>query len=171
MREFTPAGTASEAWRDDSAIELQTPDSASSSMRDNPYALHADPIPPEWILEGNPITRRKLLVRSSDNTDSAHMWDCTAGRFNWYYVVDEVIHVLEGSVVVEDDAGVRRKLGPGDTFLFPAGTRFHWTVPNYIRKVAFLHPPLSRKMRFAKRTYDFFMWPFKRKRAVAVWTG
>lgn len=99
------------------------------------------------------------------------MWDCTAGRFNWYYGSDEVIFVLEGSVLVEDAAGARRQLAAGDIFLFPAGSRFHWTVPHYIRKIAFLHAPLSRKMRFLKGIYDFFKLPFKRKQPVTTWTG
>jgi hypothetical protein len=90
------------------------------------------------------------------------MWDCTAGRFNWFYTVDEVIHVIEGSVILEDAAGARRQLQPGDTFLFPAGTRFLWTVPEYIRKIAFLHSPLSRKLRLAKRVFHILKSPFQR---------
>jgi hypothetical protein len=78
---------------------------------------------------------------------------------------------LEGSVVVEDAAGVRRRLGAGDTFLFPAGSRFHWTVPHYIRKLAFLHAPLSRKMRLVKGIYNFFKSPLKRSAPATTWTG
>lgn len=176
MRESTPAGTTSGAPEEEATIELQMRVQATSpddvrATRENPYGLQPDPIPREWILEGNPTARRKLLVGSSDNLASTHMWDCTAGRFNWYYASDEVIYVLEGSVVVEDAAGLRRRLGPGDTFLFPAGTRFHWTVSQYIRKIAFLHAPLTRKMRMAKGLYNLLTSPFKRKRAVATWTG
>jgi uncharacterized protein len=168
LRESTSAGpTAPEL-----AILEQTDSLEGIRLsQENPHGLQPDPIPREWILEGSPTARRKFLVGSSDNLASTHMWDCTAGRFNWYYESDEVIYVLEGSVVVEDAAGVRRRLGPGDTFLFPAGTQFHWTVSQYIRKLAFLHCPLTRKMRTAKAVYNFFTSPFKRKRAVATWTG
>src|SRR5690242_4206560 len=79
----------------------------------NPYDLEPDPIPRDWILDGNPTARRKLLVGSSDDMASTHMWDCTSGRFNWFYRSDEVIYVLEGSVLVEDDAGVKRQLAAG----------------------------------------------------------
>lgn len=140
-------------------------------MDDNPHDLQPDPIPREWILEGSPTARRKLLVGSSDDMASTHMWDCTAGRFNWYYGSDEVIYVLEGSVVVEDATGVPRRLDPGDIFLFPAGTRFHWTVPRYIRKIAFLHAPLSRKVRLIKGVYNFLTAPFKRRQAATSFTG
>ena len=144
---------------------------AGPAAHENPHGLQPDPIPSEWILEGNPTARRKLLVGSSDDRCSTHMWDCTAGRFNWYYGSDEVIHVLEGAVILEDAAGTRRRLEPGDVFLFPAGSTFHWTVPHYIRKIAFLHVPLSRKMRFAKGIYEFLKSPFKPKQPATTWTG
>lgn len=99
------------------------------------------------------------------------MWDCTAGRFTWYYDADEVIHVVEGAVIVEDEADVRRQLEAGDVFLFPAGTTFRWTVPVYIRKVAFLHDPLSRKLLLAQRLYAFLKAPFGRKTTRSVFTG
>jgi uncharacterized cupin superfamily protein len=176
LREITSAGPhAAEARVGKATPELRSPQqSASQDIRatpDNPYGLQPDPIPRDWILEGNPTARRKLLVGSSDNMASTHMWDCTAGQFNWFYGSDEVIYVLEGSVVVEDTAGVQRRLEPGDTFLFPAGSRFHWTVPHYIRKLAFLHAPLSRKIRLLKGIYGFLQSPFKRKQSAATWTG
>ena len=136
----------------------------------NPHNLQPDPIPREWILEGNPTARRKRLQGSSDDLASTHMWDCSAGRFQWHYGSDEVIYVLEGMVVIEDAAGVQRRLAPGDTFLFPAGSRFHWTVPHYIRKIAFLHTPLSRKVRLVKGIYGFFKSVFGREQAAGTWT-
>lgn len=176
MHEFTPAGpNAAEAPAEESTIELRILEQATSpgvrASSDNPYGLQPDPIPRDWILEGNPTARRRLLVGSSDDRASTHMWDCSAGRFNWHYGSDEVIYVLEGSVVIEDSAGVRRRLEPGDTFLFPAGSRFHWTVPRYIRKIAFLHAPFSRKVRIVKGVYDWLKSPFNRKQAAKAWTG
>jgi uncharacterized protein len=179
LRESTPAGPAAPApvpATEEATVELRILEQTTSpegvrATSENPYGLQADPIPQEWILEGNPTARRRRLVGSSDNMASTHMWDCTAGRFNWYYPADEVIYVVEGSVVVEDAAGVRRRLGAGDTYLFPAGSHYHWTVSHYIRKIAFLHTPISRKMRLAKGIYDFLMSPFKRKQSATTWTG
>ena len=160
MRESTPAGaSAAQAPPEEATPELRTLERAT---HENPYGLNPDPIPSDWILEGQPVARSKRLVGSSDDMASTHMWDCTAGRFNWFYTVDEVIHVVEGSVIVEDAAGGRRHLQPGDTFLFPAHTRFGWTVPRYIRKIAFLHSPLSRKLRLAKRVFQILTSPFRR---------
>ncbi|MGH8290653.1 MAG: cupin domain-containing protein [Steroidobacteraceae bacterium] len=162
MRESTPAAPGRPAAPEEGpTVELRILQQAASGASvevtsENPYGLKPDPIPPEWMLEGNPTARRKYLVGSSDNLSSTYMWDCTAGRFNWHYDGDdEVIYVVEGSVVVEDEAGMRRRLETGDTFLFPAESTFHWTVPHYIRKIAFMRAPLSRKMRLAKAIYNF----------------
>ena len=148
-----------------------TPSDGVGKAHDNPYGLEPDPIPSEWVLDGAPLARRKRMVGSSDGRSSTHMWDCTAGRFNWYYASDEVIHVVEGAVVVEDEAGLCRLLEAGDVFLFPAGSTFRWTVPLYIRKVAFLHDPLSRKLRLAQRLYRLVKAPFRRKSAPSAFTG
>lgn len=147
------------------------PSDGVGTESDNPYGLEPDPIPPEWVLEGMPVARRKRMVGSSDGRSSTHMWDCTAGRFKWYYVSDEVIHVVEGAVVVEDEAGVRQRLEAGDLFLFPAGTTFRWTVPLYIRKVAFLHDPLSRKLRLAQRLYTLVKASFSSKSGPSAFSG
>ena len=111
-------------------------------------------IPQGWIMEGHPIARERHLAGSTDGLASAYLWECTAGRFDWYYRTDELIYVMEGSVVLEDAAGERWALGAGDSFLFPAGSRFCWSVPDYVRKIAFLHPPLSRDIRLLKRVHD-----------------
>ncbi len=138
------------------------------ALRQDAYGLGPAPIPSSWVLEGNPIARDKLLAGSSDELASTYMWDCTAGRFNWSYDADEVVHVLEGSAIIENEAGVRRRLQVGETFFFPAGSRYHWTVPHYIRKVAFLHSPLSRKMQFVRRMLSRLAAPFRRQQPGAV---
>ena len=134
-------------------------------LRRDTHGLIPAPIPQAWIREGSPVARQKHLAGSSDQLAATLMWDCTAGRFNWFYDTDEVIHVLEGSAVIEDVAGVRQRLQAGDTFFFPAGSRYHWTVPDYIRKVAFLHSPLSREMRIVRGILARLTAPFRRKSA------
>ena len=118
-------------------------------------SLNPAPIYPSWVLEGNPIARNKVLTSSADGTASTLIWDCTAGRFNWFYDVDETIYVIEGGVVVKDHGGTPRRLGAGDTIFFPAGARAEWHVEDYIRKIAFCRVPLSRPAMFAKRGLRF----------------
>src|SRR5260370_14786656 len=117
-------------------------------------ALGSCPINPGWVLEGNPVARNSLLSKSADGTASSYIWDCTAGRFNWFYDVDETVYVIEGGVVVIV-AGAARRVSAGDTIFFPAGTRAEWHVEDYIRKIAFCRVPLPRWVVFAKRGYRF----------------
>jgi len=118
-------------------------------------ALNPSPIHPEWMIEGNPIARNKVLSSSADGTASTLIWDCTAGRFNWFYDVDETIYVIEGGVVIRDAGGAARRLSAGDTIFFPAGVRAEWHVEDYIRKIAFCRVPLPRPIVFARRGYRF----------------
>ena len=117
--------------------------------------LNPSPIYPSWVLEGNPVARNKVLSSSADGTASTLIWDCTAGRFNWFYGYDETIYVIEGGVVVRDHAGVARRLSAGDTIFFPAGARAEWHVEDYIRKIAFCRVPLPRPVVFVKRGFRF----------------
>jgi uncharacterized cupin superfamily protein len=134
-------------------------------LRHDAHELAPAPIPQAWILAGNPVAREKHLAASTDRLACASMWDCTAGRFNWLYDADEIIHVLEGSAIVKDAAGVARPLQAGDTFLFPAGSRYQWNVPSYVRKIGFLHAPLSREMRVIRGVLELLKAPFRRNPA------
>lgn len=116
-------------------------------------SLEPAPIPATWILDGDPHAREKSLADSSDGTASAHMWDCTGGRFQWEYPTEEIVHVLQGCAIIEI-AGVSRRLQTGDTHVFPAGSRFRWTVPDYVRTVRFrlrtrASAPLGRRLQAA----------------------
>jgi uncharacterized cupin superfamily protein len=99
--------------------------------------LRASPINSSWIREGAPVARASELSRSGDGSAYTMIWDCTAGKFDWFYAEDETVHILEGSVVVGDDHTPPRRLLPGDTAFFPANTHAHWHVETYVRKVAF----------------------------------
>jgi uncharacterized cupin superfamily protein len=101
------------------------------------------PIRTSWILAGKPIARVALLSSSADGTASTYYWDCTAGRFNWFYAFDETLHILEGSVHLKSTSGSSRLAVAGDTIFFPAGSHVEWTVDKYIRKLAFCRTPLS----------------------------
>lgn len=113
--------------------------------------LGACPIHPDWIIEGAPAARNFVLSRSADGGASTLIWDCTAGRFNWYYDIDETVYVLEGGVTVTDDSGAAHRLGPGDTAFFPAGSHAVWHVDSYIRKVAFCRNTIPAPLMFATR--------------------
>jgi uncharacterized protein len=117
--------------------------------------LSPSPIRAEWILEGNPVARNRILSSSRDGTASTLIWDCTAGRFNWYYDIDESVYIIEGSVIVKEPSGATRRLTAGETIFFPAGSRAEWEVEEYIRKIAFCRSPLPWPLVLAKRGFKF----------------
>jgi uncharacterized cupin superfamily protein len=170
-------GAARVVTADDPTVELDVLEQTISMegirvARQDVPGLVASPIPRAWILEGNPVARKKHLASSSDRLASTFMWDCTAGRFNWFYDADEVIHVLEGTAVIESAAGTRQRLQAGDTFLCAAGSQYLWTVSSYVRKIAFLYPPLSSEMRIIRGILKRLTAPFRRKpEGAAAWGG
>ena len=105
-------------------------------------ALKSSPIPPEWILEGEPEARCEYLSQGTlGGANSAH-WSCTAGRFRWNYGWDETVLFLEGEAIITDDEGnVFRARARRQRLLSPPGTSAVWEVPSYIRKIAFNRRP------------------------------
>jgi uncharacterized protein len=113
------------------------------------------PINPAWIIEGSPVARNGLVSSTADGNSSTWMWDCTAGKFNWYYDIDEIVYFIEGSVIIRDTGGTHEPLhlNAGDTVFFPAGSSAEWTVPHYIRKFAILRSPMARKLLLVRGIY------------------
>jgi uncharacterized cupin superfamily protein len=116
-------------------------------------SLDLDPAPirPEWVIDGQPIARCRHWSDSSDGTTSAMVWDCTAGRFRWYFGGDEIVHIIEGEVIVASDDVPERMLRPGDAALFRAGTWATWHVPHYVRKHAICRDSLPAAITFPLR--------------------
>ncbi len=106
--------------------------------------LAADPICPDWVIDGQPRARSRRLAESADGTSSVMAWSCSAGRFNWQYDVDETVHIISGEVFVTDHKGQTRRLGSGDMAFFPAGSRSTWYVPVEVRKLAVCRHSMPR---------------------------
>jgi uncharacterized cupin superfamily protein len=96
------------------------------------------PIRPEWIVAGEPKARVADLMKSSDGSAYNAIWDCTAGKFYWYFWADEWVHILDGEVTVTLENGETKTLRPGDLAFFPAESWALWNVPEYLRKHAFV---------------------------------
>jgi uncharacterized cupin superfamily protein len=103
-----------------------------------PAQLGAAPINPAWVRAGRPMARATELSRSADGTSFTVVWDCTAGEFDWHYRVDETLHIIEGSAILQEAGKPAVRIGPGDVAFCPRGTVLHWTVESYIKKVAFV---------------------------------
>ena len=104
-------------------------------------ALGPSPIPQSWILEGSPVARSRVVATSDDNTAMTIVWDCTAGRFNWFYNLDETVSVVAGGMSLTDHSGTR-DVAAGDLVYFPAGSQATWRVDKYVRKVAVIRQPI-----------------------------
>jgi uncharacterized cupin superfamily protein len=124
--------------------------------------LMPDPIRPEWVLEGQPQARSKLLARSKDGGSTIVAWSCTAGRFNWHYTIDETVHIISGEVFITNEKNEVCRLGPGDMAFFPAGSRSTWRVPHEVRKLAFCRNCMPLPISFFLRAWN------KSKRTLAA---
>jgi uncharacterized cupin superfamily protein len=116
-----------------------------------PSNLALSPINSGWILDGKPVARLQLLSSSADGTASTYFWDCTAGRFNWFYSFDETVHILEGEVTLKYPSGTSHRVVAGDTVFFPTGSSAEWTVDRYVRKLAFCRAPIPSYLTFARQ--------------------
>jgi uncharacterized protein len=115
--------------------------------------LADDPIRENWVIQGSPQVRSKRVAESADGTSSVMVWSCTAGRFNWYYLVEETLHIIAGEVFVTNEAGHILRLGPGDMAFFPAGSRSIWHVPQYVLKLAVCRHRMPRPFGFLLRAW------------------
>ncbi|BDX33167.1 hypothetical protein TUM20985_37140 [Mycobacterium antarcticum] len=104
-------------------------------------------IDPDWILEGTPKSRSSWWCGSADRMANHYVWDCTAGRFRWYFDRDETVYVIEGEVEVSGEGVPPTWLRAGDAALFRAGTWSTWHVPQYVRKHAIIRRGLPAPLR------------------------
>jgi uncharacterized cupin superfamily protein len=114
-------------------------------------SLEPSPFPEEWVMDGNPEACAKQIASSEDGRMRVIVWSCTEGRFEWHYDVDEVAQLLSGEAFVTDHQGVERRLTPGDTVFFPAGTKSVWRVTKAVRKVAVCRGVMPKVISFGLR--------------------
>ena len=123
------------------------------AARDDRTDLENSPVRPEWVIEGSP--KAAVLGLTQAEGISSGLWECTSGRFHWYYGSNEIIHILEGEAHLTDDHGNAFTLVPGSVVHFSPGTHMVWEVPEYVKKFFVDNPvpgdPLSRGVRALRR--------------------
>ena len=112
------------------------------------------PIEPSWIIEGNPVAQSRVLSNSADGLASTIVWECTEGKFNWYYDFDEMILILEGSIVLENDTMKPVRYSAGDVIFFRDGAHARWHVEGRVRKLAFCRTAQPMLFGFALRVFN-----------------
>jgi uncharacterized cupin superfamily protein len=112
------------------------------------------PIEPSWIIEGDPVAQSCVLSRSADGLATTIVWQCSEGKFNWHYDFDETILILDGSIVLENDAMGPTRYGPGDVIFFKDGAHAKWHVEGHVRKLAFCRNTQPAMLGFALRVFS-----------------
>lgn len=123
-------------------IQIARPDAAT---------MQPAPIEPAWIRGGAPVARYAQLACSHDGMATTAVWDCTEGSFDWHFLQEETVHILDGEVTVTEPGEPPRTLRPGDVAHFRHGAVIRWDVPRYVRKIAFCRQPPPRPLRIAHR--------------------
>jgi uncharacterized protein len=111
------------------------------------------PIEPSWVIEGHPEARNCVLSQSADGLASTIVWECSEGRFNWYYDFDETILILEGSIVLESDTMPTTRYVAGDVIFFRDGAHARWHVEGRVKKLAFCRKTQPVWLGFALRVF------------------
>ena len=109
------------------------------------------PIEPSWIIEGKPDARSCMLSHSADGLASTMVWECSAGKFNWYYDFDETVLILEGSILLESDTMPPKRYAAGDVIFFKDGAHARWHIEDRVRKLAFCRKTQPVWLGFALR--------------------
>ncbi len=104
--------------------------------------LKACPINPQWIRDGNPVARASLMFSSADGWFYTVMWDCSPGKFEWFYDQDETLHLLSGYMILDEGLPTERHVRSGDNVFFPAGSSARWNVVEHVLKVANVRRPI-----------------------------
>jgi uncharacterized protein len=132
------------------------------------------PIEPSWIIEGNPVAQWHVLSRSADGLASTMVWECSEGRFNWYYDFDETVLILEGSIVLESDGMPPTRYTVGDVIFFKDGAHAKWHVEGRVRKLAFCRKTQPVWLGFALRVFlklKKIMLPADERQAASLLTS
>ena len=110
--------------------------------------VESAPIDPTWILDGKPEARARRLTLLDDSGLSATLWQSNAGRFEWHYGSDELVHILDGEVEITPPGGQPFTARQGDVFFVPRGSVLHWNVRDHVKKLVInpVQVPLLRRL-------------------------
>jgi uncharacterized cupin superfamily protein len=143
----------------------------ANAMPQQDQPLPSAPIPADWVQGGTPEASCQLLTSSPDDGLLTGVWECTPGRFRWYFGCDEVIVVLHGRGRVRVGS-VEHQLVPGATVFFPIGTESHWEIDETLRKHFTHRHPSSLAKRFlgsaSAGTQAAFVWTMRVLLCVAL---
>lgn len=89
------------------------------------------------VLQGNPQAFIRFDKGSESSKNRLGIWMCTPGRFKCTEKGDELQTVLQGKLILIDDAGNEQHLGPGDSVFTEKGQVVTWCIVETVKKVFF----------------------------------
>ncbi len=100
---------------------------------------------PSWPLQslgavpvkGDPKASGKTVFETDDHAITGGVWQCSTGIFDLTFTWDEMALLLEGELIIEESAGHKLRVQPGDFFFVPKGVKTRWTVVKPLKKVFF----------------------------------
>ena len=109
-----------------------------------PYALdHRDATEYEpEIVDGVQVGEFREVSTAAENSLEAGLWRTGPSTEDYFFAVDEVFLVLEGSVEIDlPDTGETVSMKAGDIGYFDAGTRSVWRFTEPFKKFVVLAKP------------------------------
>ena len=109
-----------------------------------PYALdHRDATEYEpEIVDGVQVGEFREVSTAAENSLEAGLWRTGPSTEDYFFAVDEVFLVLEGSVEIDlPDTGETVSMKAGDIGYFDAGTRSVWRFTEPFKKLVVLAKP------------------------------
>lgn len=86
-------------------------------------------------LSGEILVRSKVEFTDKDRTIISGIWESDPGVSRWEFTTrGEIIHLLQGVMIVEEDGKEPVELTAGTAAYFPLGWKGTWTVVEPVRK-------------------------------------
>jgi len=108
---------------------------------DPEYGLHSwGAYLPESIQSGNPEQSGHTYLDTASSIFSAGVWECTPHEMlPGPYDVDELMIVIEGSIIIEHESGKSERFRAGSSFIIPKGAPITWKQDETVRKFWAIH--------------------------------
>jgi uncharacterized cupin superfamily protein len=123
----------------DDAASLQPANpGALSVLRPDPRADLSPCAGPaqEALLSGTPAQQEKRYFADLTGQWTVGVWDSTPyHRKTIPFPRHELMHILEGEVLITEDGQPPRTFKAGETFFVPLGTPCDWKTTEYVRKI------------------------------------
>ena len=101
----------------------------------NPISAETYIVPGEKLIQGGACQLYWKHYADQSGQFVAGVWEAGPSTWNVTYHDHEFCHLLEGTVTIRDCVGGEVTLGPGDSFVIPAGFRGSWQTHGQVRKL------------------------------------